>query len=222
MSHSSLADTPLYPLLGIARHRIGIDGNGVTTLVAGAGCPLRCRFCINQEILRKKPGSMVSPEGLLERVEIDDLYFRATGGGVTFGGGESLLHAAFIRSFRDLCPSEWKIRTETSLAVPKENVRIVAAAADEFIVDCKELDPDRYYAYTGGDVSLMTDNLGLLLDLVGPQRIIVRVPLIPGFNTVSDRDKNARILQDMGFEKLDLFEYVIRKNSGNDDSPQIF
>ena len=207
MSHPA-PDTPLYPLLGIARHRIGIDGNGVTTLVAGAGCPLHCRFCITQ--------------GLFERVQIDDLYFRATGGGVTFGGGESLLHAAFIRDFRSLCLSDWKIRAETSLAVPKENVRIAAAAVDEFIVDCKDPDPVRYSAYTGGDVSLMMDNLHLLQDLVGPQRIIVRVPLIPGFNTVSDRDDNARLLRDMGFEKLDLFEYVTSKISHNGDSPQIY
>ena len=221
MSHPA-PDTPLYPLLGIARHRIGIDGNGVTTLVAGAGCPLQCRFCINQEILRNKSGSMITPQGLFERVQIDDLYFRATGGGVTFGGGESLLHAAFIRDFRSLCPSDWKIRAETSLAVPKENVRIAAAAVDEFIVDCKDPDPVRYSAYTGGDVSLMMDNLHLLQDLVGPQRIIVRVPLIPGFNTVSDRDDNARLLRDMGFEKLDLFEYVTSKISHNGGSPQIY
>lgn len=221
MSHPE-PNTPLYPLLGIARHRIGIDGNGVTTLAAGAGCPLHCKYCINQEILLRKPGSMISPGELLERVKIDDLYFRATGGGVTFGGGESLLHAAFIRSFRKLCPLEWKIRAETSLAVSKDNVRIAAAAVNEFIVDCKDLDPVRYFEYTGGDVSLMMDNLRLLLELVGPQRIIVRVPLIPGFNTVSDRDKNARILRDMGFDKLDLFEYVTRKSSGNGDPPKIF
>lgn len=221
MTHPVI-DVPLYPLLGLARHRIGIDGNGVTTLIAGGGCPLKCRWCINKDILRKKPASMVTAEDLFERVRIDDLYFRATGGGVTFGGGESLLHAAFIRNFRSLCPSDWKIRAETSLAVSKENVRTAAAAVDEFIVDCKDPDPVRYSAYTGGDVSLMMDNLHLLLDLVGPQRIIVRVPLIPGFNTVSDRDDNARLLRDMGFEKLDLFEYVTGKISHNGDSPQIY
>lgn len=221
MSHTGI-DTPLYPLLGIARHRIGIDGNGVTTLIAGAGCPLRCRFCINQEILGNKTGSMIGPEELFERVKIDDLYFRATGGGVTFGGGESLLHAAFIRSFRYLCPCDWKIRAETSLAVPKENVKTAAEAVDEFIVDCKDLDPVRYFEYTGGDVSLMMDNLRLLLDLVGPQRIIVRIPLIPGFNTISDRDKNARNLRDMGFENLDLFEYVTGKSRRKGDSAKIF
>jgi hypothetical protein len=57
----------------------------------------------------------------------------------------------------------------------------------------------------------MMDNLRLLLDLAGRQRIAVRVPVIPGYNTVSDRNRNAEILRDMGFDRLDLFEYVTPK-----------
>ena len=41
---------PLYPLLSLSRLRMGIDGEGVTTLVAGAGCPLSCRWCINERL----------------------------------------------------------------------------------------------------------------------------------------------------------------------------
>ena len=74
-----------------------IDGAGVSTLIAGAGCPLHCRWCINRELLQSAPNKPVTAQELLERVKIDDLSFRATGGGVTFGGGEPLLHAAFLR-----------------------------------------------------------------------------------------------------------------------------
>ena len=111
---------PLYPLLGLSRLRMGTDGTGVTTLIAGAGCPLRCRWCINEKLLREAPAENVTAAELLGSVKIDDLYFRATGGGVCFGGGESLLHAVFIRRFRELCPDEWAISAETSLAVPRE------------------------------------------------------------------------------------------------------
>lgn len=86
----------LFPLLRIARHRLGIDGQGVTTLVAGASCPLHCKWCLNKEILKKNEVELISPEELYDRVKIDDLYYQATGGGVTFGGGESLLQAAFL------------------------------------------------------------------------------------------------------------------------------
>ena len=86
---------PLFPLLSIVRLRMGIDGAGITTLVAGAGCPLRCRWCINSRLLEKAPVKEVTASELLERVRIDDLYFQVSGGGITFGGGESLLHSVF-------------------------------------------------------------------------------------------------------------------------------
>ena len=41
------------PLIGIARHRLTIDGEGVTTLVAFHGCPLRCKYCLNPTSLRE-------------------------------------------------------------------------------------------------------------------------------------------------------------------------
>ena len=201
---------PLYPLLAVSRLRMGTDGIGVTTLVSGAGCPLDCRWCINKRLLREAPARQVSTEELLEQVKIDDLYFQATGGGITFGGGESLLHAAFIRRFREICPEEWQIRVETSLAVPAEQVKTVAEAVDEFIVDCKDMDQEIYRHYTGKDSTLMRENLRILLDAAGPERITVRVPLIPEYNTKEDQARSAGLLRSMGFRKLDLFDYVIR------------
>ena len=91
-----------YPLVGFDRLRMETDGEGVTTLVAGGGCPLSCHYCINKKLLAKAPAEHVTVSELYKRVSIDDLYFRATGGGVTFGGGESLLHASFIKEFRGL------------------------------------------------------------------------------------------------------------------------
>ena len=202
---------PIYPMLAASRLRMGTDGIGVTTLVSGAGCPLSCRWCINKKLLREAPSKPVTAAELLEQVKIDDLYFRATGGGITFGGGESLLHAAFIRRFREICPQEWQIRVETSLAVPAEQVETVLNAADEFIVDCKSMDPKIYRRYTGKDSSMMRENLQILLDAAGPERITVRVPLIPEYNTKEDQAHSAEILRSMGFTKLDLFDYVIRE-----------
>ena len=204
---------PLYPLLHLSRHRLGTDGVGVTTLVAGAGCPLHCRWCINARLLRDAPAEPVTAEELLNRVKIDDLYYRATGGGITFGGGEALLHAAFIRRFRELCPKDWRIVVETSLAVSPEAIDTVLGAVDEYIVDCKDLDSVRYAAYTGGDVTLMKANLRRLLFSVGPDQILVRVPLIPEFNTSENQAENAAALQKMGAVRLDLFSYIVPKNT---------
>ncbi|MBR4549468.1 MAG: radical SAM protein [Oscillospiraceae bacterium] len=200
----------LFPLLRIARLRMGSDGAGITTLIAGAGCPLRCRWCINKRLLREAPAEPLTAAELLERVRIDDLYFRASGGGVTFGGGESLLHAAFLRRFRELCPSEWRICAETSLAVSPELLSLSVGAVDSFIVDCKDMDADIYRRYTGGDPDLMRENLRFLLEAVGPERLLVRVPLIPEYNTKEDQQRSAARLRGMGITQLELFDYVIR------------
>ena len=202
----------LYPLLGLARLRMALDGKGIKTLIAGAGCPLHCRWCINKRLLREAPAENVAAETLVERLKIDDLYFRVTGGGVTFGGGEPLLHAAFLRRFRECCPQEWQITAETSLAVPVEQVRMAANAVDEWIVDCKDMDPEIYHNYTGGDAERMKANLRFLLETAGPERIIVRVPLILEYNTPEDQERSAELLRGMGIKTLDLFSYTIRED----------
>ncbi|MBR0041021.1 MAG: radical SAM protein [Oscillospiraceae bacterium] len=201
---------PLYPLLALERLRMGSDGAGVTTLAASRGCPLRCCWCINRKLLEKAPAENVTAQELLDRVKIDALYFLATGGGVTFGGGESLLQAPFIRRFRELCPPEWKLCAETSLAVPRESVALVTDAVDEFIVDCKDMDAEIYRRYTGADAAQAQDNLRFLLDAVGPERVLVRVPRIPQFNTPEDQARSAERLRELGFTRLDLFDYVIK------------
>ncbi len=205
-----MTDT-LYPLLSINRLRMGIDGQGITTLVAGAYCPLHCRWCINRQLLREAPAALITVRELLERVRVDDLYFRATNGGVTFGGGESLLHAPFIRGFREICPSAWRINVETSLAVDRELVIESIDAVDFYIIDCKDMNPDIYNAYTGGSQIKMLENLRYLLSAVGAERVFVRVPLIPGYNTPEDQQRSAETLRAMGVTQLDLFEYVRRE-----------
>ena len=203
-------DEPTFPLLSIARLRMGTDGEGVSTLIAGAGCPLRCRWCINARLLREAPAERVSAAELIEKVRIDDLYFRATGGGVTFGGGEAMLHARFIARFRELCPEQWRIYAETSLAVSSDLLEKALPAVDGFIVDCKDTDPEIYRKYTGGEAALMERNLRRLLETVGPDRIVVRVPLIPEFNTPEGQKRSADRLRAMGVTRLELFKYVKR------------
>jgi pyruvate formate lyase activating enzyme len=53
----------------------------------------------------------------------------------------------------------------------------------------------------------MLENLRLLLSLVGSERVTVRLPLIPGFNTDADREKSRALLGSMGVVHFDLFTY---------------
>ena len=196
------------PVITYARHRMLIDGAGVATLVCFYGCPLRCKWCINSFCFSTDTKyTQMTPEMLYEKVKIDALYFLATGGGVTFGGGEPLLYPQFLKEFRQLCGSDWHLCAETSLSVPWENVQTAAQCIDMFYVDCKDTDPDIYRRYTGQEKSLMLDNLKRLLEIVGPERIIVRLPLIPDFNSEESRQRSQALLTDMGIQQFDLFTY---------------
>ena len=196
------------PVVAHPRHRIFVDGQGVTTLVCFHGCPLRCHWCLNPFTLNPDTKTeMLTPRALYERVRIDELYFLATGGGVTFGGGEPLLYSDFLQAFREICGTDWRLCAETSLNVPWENVAVAAGCIDHFYVDCKDTNPDIYRRYTGQDNARMLENLRKLLEIVGPERITVRVPLIPEFNTEKDQLRSRNLLQAMGVVKFDLFTY---------------
>ncbi|MBR7137892.1 MAG: hypothetical protein IKC99_07515, partial [Clostridia bacterium] len=105
---------------------------------------------------------------------------------------------------------EWTINVETCLAVPTAVVEAAASAADLFIVDIKEGDPGRYLAYTGHDAALAWDNLAYLLQLVGPERIVVRVPRIPDYNTQADTQATVARLHAMGITQIDRFDYRVK------------
>ena len=198
-----------FPLLGLSRLRMQTDGTGVTTLVAGAGCPLSCKWCINRRILSEKQPELLSPQELFARVRCDDLYFRATGGGVTFGGGEPLLHAAFLAEFRAMCP-DWRLTVETSLNVAPELLAQCEKAVDEFVVDIKDWDETVYYAYTGHSGAQARENLRRLL-MNCSAKVHVRVPLIPQFNTPEQQSATAAALGALGAENIELFSYVLRE-----------
>ena len=198
------------PIVTCARLRMQTDGKGITTLVCFHGCPLRCRYCINPfSFAEDTKRELLTPQQLYDRVKIDALYFLATGGGVTFGGGEPLLYGRFLQEFREICGNTWHLCAETSLNVPREQVELAAGCIDHFYVDCKDTNPDIYRRYTGRNNEKMLENLRFLLSLVGPERITVRLPLIPEYNTEEDRQHSRDALQKMGIQKFDLFTYRV-------------
>ena len=204
-------ETQRAKIIGIARHRLSTDGDGVTTLVAFHDCPLRCRYCLNPQSLGDgRRFREYSPEELYAETRIDELYFIATNGGVTFGGGEPCLRPQFIREFRELCGPAWQLNLETSLCVPSANVKALLPVVNTLIIDIKDTDPDIYRNYTGQSNDLVLDNLRLIADAGRQQDCIIRIPLIPDYNTDADRDKSRKALEALGFTRFDLFTYQIR------------
>ncbi len=200
-------------LIGISRHRLAIDGEGVTTLVAFHGCPLHCKYCLNPHSLSKDTQYIErTVEELIDEVRIDQLYFLATGGGITFGGGEPLPNSAYIKEFCQQCPKEWRISIESSLNVPRKNVEDVLPFVKEWIIDIKDMNPEIYKAYSGISNERVIDNLKWIAtehsDLLSD--ITIRLPHIPNYNTDDDRNKSQALLETLGYTNFDRFEYMIR------------
>ncbi len=200
-------------IIGIARHRLSTDGDGVTTLVAFHGCPLRCLYCLNPQSLDEGGRFReYSSEELYAETRIDELYFIATNGGVTFGGGEPCLRPQFIREFRELCGSTWQLNLETSLNVPSTNIEALLPVVNTLIIDIKDMNSDIYRSYTGQSNGLVIDNIRLIADAGRQSDCIVRIPLIPNYNTEADREASRKALEALGFYRFDLFTYQIRKH----------
>ena len=199
------------PLIAINRHRLTTDGEGVTTLVGFHGCPLHCEYCLNAQCLQADGvWCRLTPGELYSEVEIDDLYFMATGGGICFGGGEPLLRSDFIKAFAEIMNPEWKLTIETSLNVPLENVKAIASLVQMWYVDIKDMNPEIYKAYGRKENKQVVSNLQWLAANGYADKVIIRLPLIPEYNTDEDRQRSQQQLEEMGFTNFDKFNYIVR------------
>ena len=208
---SSSTPSARAPFIGVARHRIPTDGEGVTTLAAFSQCPLQCAYCLNPQCTDPdKALYHLSPEELLERVKVDHLYFLATGGGICFGGGEPCLRSDFIAHFHQLMPPEWHLYIETSLAVAPKHIETLAPLIDHWFIDVKDMHPDIYQRYTRHNIAPLMANLQRLKELGLQDRCTLRLPLIPDYNDETLRTESQQQLQDLGFSHFDLFQYLVR------------
>ena len=199
------------PFIAINRHRLTTDGEGVTTLVGFYGCPLHCQYCLNAQCLQADGvWCRLTPGELYSEVEIDDLYFVATSGGICFGGGEPLLRSDFIKAFAEIMNPEWKLTIETSLNVPLENVKAIASLVQMWYVDIKDMNPDIYKAYGCKENKQVISNLQWLAANGYADKVIIRLPLIPEYNTDEDRQRSQQQLEKMGFTNFDKFNYIVR------------
>lgn len=206
------------PIFAVSRHRIGTDGQGVTTLVCFHGCLLLCEYCINPQCWRVDGIQReITPEELLEEVKIDNLYFSATGGGITFGGGEPALQSEFIEAFCKIAPAEWHFNIETSLYVFHQHLERLLPYIDKYFIDIKDVNPKIYEQYTHRDNNLVLNNLRWLLSHDGmAERIVVRLPLIKDYNTPDDVRRSHEQLESMGVIHFDEFEYQCEHRLSDD------
>lgn len=96
--------------------------------------------------------------------------------------------------------------------MPSTSIEALLPVVNTLIIDIKDMNPDIYRSYTGLSNDLVLDNLRLIADAGRQHDCIVRIPLIPDYNTDSDREKSRKALEALGFSRFDLFTYQIRKH----------
>ena len=194
-------------MLEVVERFVSINGEGahageLAVFIRFKGCNLCCSYC--DTAWANEPDAKASPTSVEELVRwVKSVNVR----NVTLTGGEPLLQADFLAEFRRICGRHWHLCAETSLNVPWEQVATAAACIDHFYIDCKDTDPHIYRQYTGQDNATMLENLQKLLAMIGPERITVRIPLIPEFNTEAHRQNSVALFQKMGLTQFDFFTY---------------
>ena len=117
------------------------------------------------------------------------------------------MHPDFIARFRKICGPEWNLTLETSLNVPADHVRQLSSVVNQFIIDIKETNDEIYRRYTSLSNRRALDNLQELRQEGRGDDLIVRLPLIEGYNTPEDIERSTEKLRAMGVEHFDFFTY---------------
>jgi pyruvate formate lyase activating enzyme len=159
---------------------IALTPNGIVTDLE------LCRLCGNcAEVCPTKAteisGHEESIEQIMNIIERERVFFDQSGGGVTFSGGEPLMHSSFLIKLLDEC-RERGIHSvvDTTGMAKTETLLDVAKRTDLFLYDLKLIDSERHKKWTGVGNERILENLKILSE--SGAAINIRIPLIRGVN----------------------------------------
>jgi pyruvate formate lyase activating enzyme len=153
-------------------------------------------------------GETLEASEVVAQVAKDLAFYRNSGGGVTFSGGEPLSQPDFLADMLEQCRSQ-HIHTavETCGAARPEAMAAVADLVDLFLYDVKIVDPSRHRALTGAENTLILENLRSLAAR-SAEKIVIRVPLVPGCTDSSENlQAIARLAVEIGVGRVWLLPY---------------
>jgi pyruvate formate lyase activating enzyme len=164
-----------------------LDGPGIRTVIFMQGCHLRCKYCQNPDTW--DPAAATAQEYSAEEIMNVILrslpYFNASGGGVTFSGGEPLLQAEFVAEVFKKC-QEYNIHTaiDTALYVSTDTVQILLPYTKLFLADIKQINNEKSQILTGASNKRNIENLNLIN--ARKVEIWIRYVVVPGFTDAPD------------------------------------
>lgn len=150
----------------------------------------RCRRCFAcAEVCHGRAlevvGVRMSGDEVVAEAVRDRAFYELSGGGLTLSGGEPFAQPVFALEILRLAKHEGlHTCVETSGYTARQHLLEALPMVDLVLFDCKETDPDRHRVYTGGNTEGILANLHAL-DEAGA-RIVLRCPLVPGYNLRPD------------------------------------
>ena len=170
------------------------------------GCGSCVPACLDDA--RKNTVTEWTAEDVVRELESQIPYFRKSGGGVTYSGGECTNQPEFldalVRQVYDLGLNQ---AIETSATFDLDYLRPVLHSIDLLFIDIKHMDGEKHKFYTGYDNARILNNISAL----GRMRdnIIIRIPVIMGVNGDDENiTTTARFVKDNIKEpKMELLPY---------------
>ncbi|MCR5153417.1 MAG: pyruvate formate lyase-activating protein [Lachnospiraceae bacterium] len=167
-----------------------VDGPGVRYCVFLQGCRMRCKYCHNPETWANEGGTELTSEELLKKVTRYRNYW-SEDGGVTVSGGEPLLQLDFLTEFLTLCKAEGINTCVDTSGNPfsmepeyLERFDKLMAVTDLFMLDLKEIEPDKHKELTGQPNSNILEMAKYLSD--NGKDMWIRHVLVPGLTDDED------------------------------------
>lgn len=128
-------------------------------------------------------GKRMEVEDLMRVVEEDSSFYARSGGGLTLSGGEPLSQAAFVAEVLGTAQGRGiDTAVETSGLCNWEDLERACVHVNQVFYDVKVLDTKKHREGTGVGNEPILDNLRRLCDRFPRTPIVVRTPVIPGFN----------------------------------------
>ena len=162
-------------------------------------------ICVNRALETK--GYLVDVNSLVSELLRDKPFFEESGGGVTLSGGEPLAQPDFAASLM-LSLRENGINTcvETCACASLEALKKVIPHADLIYCDIKHADDSKHRKFTGAGTQSIFCNLAYMLSK--NSNVIVRIPVIPGFNhDPESMQAIAGRLARIGVKKVELLPF---------------
>lgn len=146
-------------------------------------------------------GKMMSMQEIITEIEKERVFIDESGGGVTFSGGEPLMHPDFLIPLLDECGKHGIHTAVDTAGLANTGILMeVSRRTDLFLFDLKMMDSERHMQWTGVSNLKILENLKILA--VSGAHIIIRIPLIGGVNDDQENlEDTARFIAALAGEK---------------------